>query len=249
VAREAARDEVAAYAAEAARRLHAILGDTLLAVYLTGSYALDDWEPATSDVDLLAISDGPIDDTAADAIVGALRPEALPSPGRELEFTLVTRQTASIPRRRPPLELNFDAAPERLRVHRARVRPDSHWLSLDAEVARRHGVAVLGPAAAELIAPQPDAWLREAQLAGLEWYARHEPGTHQQVLHACRAWAHGVDGQLLGKGRAAPWAIAHGGDRELIERALRIRRGAPPSPLPDEELRTLAERARLSLHG
>jgi predicted nucleotidyltransferase len=244
-----APDEVGAYGAEATRRLRTILASRLLGVYLGGGYALSDWEPATSDVDLLVVVDGRIADGDADAIIAALHFEALPAPGRRLELTVVTHEEIRVARRHPRLELNVDTGPGQLEVHRSTVRPDGHWLPLDLEVARRRGVPLLGPPPNELIAARPAAWLREAQLAALAWYARSEPNSHQRVLNACRAWAYAVEGQLLGKGAAAAWALARGADRALIEEALRIRRGAPPTPLPEREIRGLAERARNALEG
>lgn len=46
----------------------AILGDHLLGVYLRGSLALGDFDPQTSDVDLLCVVDQPLSDAAFDAL-------------------------------------------------------------------------------------------------------------------------------------------------------------------------------------
>ena len=49
-------DDVQAYAGEVARRVHEILGDRLVGVWLVGSAALGDLEPASSDVDIQAVA-------------------------------------------------------------------------------------------------------------------------------------------------------------------------------------------------
>jgi predicted nucleotidyltransferase len=119
--------EVVPYARQAAERARAILGDRLAAAYLTGGTALGDWEPATSDVDLLLLGAGSITDAQAEALVAELRVESLAPPARRLELTLVTRALAARPRRRPRLALNFDSGPDGLEVHRSVMRIDSHW--------------------------------------------------------------------------------------------------------------------------
>lgn len=51
------------------------------------------------------------------------------------------------------------------------------------------------------------------------------------VLNACRAWQYVDEGRLTSKDEGGEWALAHGGDRDVIEAAL-ARYRSEDQPLP-----------------
>ena len=69
-------------------RLRDHLGDRRVAVYLIGSIASGDYLPGRSDVDIMAVSGGPVSTSEKQDIVSALSHRELPCPARGLEFVL-----------------------------------------------------------------------------------------------------------------------------------------------------------------
>jgi hypothetical protein len=79
---------------ELTQRLATLLGERLLGVYAAGSFGLEDFDPARSDLDVFAVSRQPVSHEEKLAIVAQLRHEALACPARGLEFVLYPEETA-----------------------------------------------------------------------------------------------------------------------------------------------------------
>src|SRR5262245_22674529 len=89
---------VRAYADALAGVLRDALGSALVGAYLHGSAALGDYDPARSDIDILAVCAAPLDPGARARLAGALSRDALPCPASAgLEFSLVTHAAARDP--------------------------------------------------------------------------------------------------------------------------------------------------------
>lgn len=128
------------------------LGAAAVGVHTTGSLALDAFAPARSDTDVLVVaSDGtPASDvrTFADAVTHVL----LHCPVTGLELAVVQRSATSsvVPAAGYLMEVNtgpelpplLDFAPDR----------PAHWCLVDRAVCRQSGIALHGPAPADLIA-------------------------------------------------------------------------------------------------
>ena len=190
------------------------LGPALIGVYLHGSAALGDYDPARSDIDILAVCAAPLDPEARARLGVDLGREALPCPASAgLEFSLVTRAAAREPARAPAYELHGWDGCGHVRPATGRGDPD---LPLHFAVVRQVGLAVWGPPASGVVRDVPrDELIR---LAGdeLDWTVGNaSPST--QVLTACRAWALSVDGRFRSKRDAAEWALRHGGPAVVAE--------------------------------
>jgi predicted nucleotidyltransferase len=84
-----------AYVREVIERLRTALGDKLVGVYLHGSAVLGDFVPERSDVDIVAVSNGPLTDGDRNAVRARLSSESLPCSARELELHAVDRGSVS----------------------------------------------------------------------------------------------------------------------------------------------------------
>jgi hypothetical protein len=176
-------------------------------VYLHGSAALGDYDPARSDIDILAVCASPLDPGARARLGAGLGRDALPCPaGAGLEFSLVTQAAARDPARSPPYELHGWDEHGQLRPGDDRGDPD---LPLHFAVVRQIGLAVHGPPAAAIVRDVP----RDEQIGlvgdELEWTAGNA-GPSTQVLTACRAWALSADGRFRSKRAAAEWTLRRG---------------------------------------
>ena len=206
------------------------LGPALVGVYLHGSAALGDYDPARSDVDILAVCAAPLGATERARLGPALGRDALPCPaGSGLEFSLVTQAAARDPSRTPAFELHGWDGHGRVYPGDGRGDPD---LPLHYAVVRQTGIAIFGLPAADVLRDVPRAEQLGLVADELDWTVEHA-GPSTRVLTACRAWALAVDGRFRSKRDAAEWALEHGGPA-LVAEVLADHRAARESR-PDAE--------------
>ena len=72
-----------------------------------------------------------------------------------------------------PFELNLNTGPGDLRVDLAPQPGEEHWFAIDRSLLAGHGVALLGPPAAEVFASPPKEALLPVLAQGLRWYAEN----------------------------------------------------------------------------
>jgi hypothetical protein len=225
-----ARGAVDAYHAELVARLQALLGGELLGVYAGGSYALGDFDPGRSDLDVAAVCRSPLDRALKERIVATLAHEALPVPGRGLELVLYAEATVRVATAAAALELNLNTGrgvPPR--VDLSPVSVERHWFPLDRAILREHGIALLGPPAAEVFAALPRELLLPVVREALEWQLRAPAaGEADAVLTACRALRYVREGRWTSKGEAGRWALGHVADAALVAAAVAARGLATP---------------------
>lgn len=209
-------------------RIQAILGDRFQGMYLDGSLALGDYNPLSSDIDFVVVTDGDVPDDLFAALRDMhARFDASGSPwATEVEAFYVSQDAVR----------RYDPAHARCpRIERGESLVmqdlDSGWI-LHCHVLREHGIAVAGPDPRPLIdpvAPQEtrqavvsiaDSWL-EAALHDRNALRRRGPQTYM-VVTLCRMLYTLDSGAVASKPVAARWArqIAGGRWAALIDRAL-----------------------------
>jgi hypothetical protein len=199
---------------ELVRRL---LGRELLGLYLSGSSVLGDFEPATSDVDLIAITRDDPALATREAIIEAIA--GLRCPARGLEFVLYGRSAVAGPKPSLRWSINLNLGP---RLPRAvwwfdpEPKPE-YWVVLDLAMLRAHGRAIVGLPPAELVDPIDRAVVLAALAQALTWHADFDRGRPNRVLNACRAWRYLIEGDLVSKATAAEWAERRTGDLVIAE--------------------------------
>ena len=217
---------------EAAGLLGRLLGDELVAVWLTGSGALGGVAPALSDVDVVAVTatDPPTDRRRA--LAAALAELAMTWPLRGLELVLYARGALATPEPRPRFALNLNTGPRMpYRLSLDPAAEPAHWFLLDLAILRDHGRVLLGPPPRELIGPIPRRWLLDALRDSMAWHQASEPVLHQTVLNASRGWRFAAEGVWSSKGDAGAWAMARTRDPATVSTALAIRTGDAARPL------------------
>lgn len=209
--------------------LRALLGDRLVGLYLHGSLALGDFDPATSDVDLLVATR----DELLEADLAAVRTwheafDAGPSPwATEVEVSYLPVDAL---RRYDPARSYYahvGRGGEGLLIHRY----DSDWV-IQLHILREHSLAVLGPAPTALVDPVmvedrhaaaralARRWLPELLAAPTERF--HRGYQVFVVLSMCRILHTAATGDAASKRRAAAWALANVPERfyPVVEDAL-----------------------------
>lgn len=205
------RKQVGRYLSDAAARLRDVLGDGLIGVYVGGSYALDDYRPGRSDLDVAAVVEGTILLDLKRRIVASLRHESLPCPARGLElvvYRLATTRSGSAAR---DFELNLNTGSQMaLRVDLEPASGPSHWFPIDRSILAQAGVAIAGPPAGEIFAPIDRAVLLPVLAESIAWHRRNPGSRGDDVLNACRALRFAREGLWSSKTEAGRWAIEGG---------------------------------------
>lgn len=217
--------------------IQAALGPDLVGVYLRGSLALGDFDPVTSDIDFLVVTERPVTEGQFVALADLHRRLAtLPSPyAHHLEGSYIDR-----------------AALRRFGPHERRhpsVGPDwafdwgdhgEDWV-LERWIVRERGVTLLGPDSKSLMEPVTPQELKDAVRAQLRWWASL-PDAPDWLLRRsyqafavetmCRAHLTLRTGELPSKPRAAAWALGAlpGEWRPLVERSRTWRDDDTPDP-------------------
>lgn len=207
------------------------LGTNVVGLYLLGSLATGDYDPASSDIDCLAVTRERVDDGQFDALGrmhAALRGSGLPG-ATNIECAYIP--LANLRRYRAE-----DAHPWLgSDGHFAWETQNSDWI-IQRHIAREQAVIVSGPDLLELIDPvSPDA-LRSATASLLrEWWAwqiddhrnlRDDEYQAYAVLTMCRARYTLATGAIASKPAAARWlAIQEPRFAMLIDRAVAWRPG------------------------
>lgn len=194
--------------------LERVLGNNLVGVYLRGSLVTGDFDPLTSDVDVLVVTRCPVDGTTFDALA-ALHADldARPNPfaGRlEVAYLDSGAVWQFEPGQRHPTLGQGETL--------AWTEHGVNWI-LERWDIRRHGRALFGPDPRTLIEPVPAGALRGVVAARLqEWaaWARQPddpdwllPRKHKAyvVETICRALYTLARGEMASKPAAVTWAL------------------------------------------
>jgi predicted nucleotidyltransferase len=214
-------DTERAYLQEVTRRLRDVLGESLVGVYVGGSYALGGYEPGRSDLDVAAVVEDPLPESVIERVIGAVRHEALPGPARKLELVVYRLGHARATGVEAAFELNLNTGPEEFRADREPRAGEAHWFAIDRSILAGHGIALSGPPAAEVFAsPRRDDLV--PLLAGvLRWYLREDPESEDALLNAGRSLAFAREGLWRPKQAVREWArYQPGRNEEILERAI-----------------------------
>jgi hypothetical protein len=205
-----------------------ILAANLIGVYLRGSLATGDFDPETSDLDVLAVTERPVNDAEFAALAALHTRLAADNPwGKRLEMAYIDR--AALRRFAPDQRHVTLYQGEAL----TRATHGANWL-LERWTVREHGVALYGPAAKTLIDPITDDELRVAVRDRLpdwdDWANQPDdpdwlllPRSHKAYVVAsmCRALYTLACGGLPSKVSAVAWALENLPEpwRSLVERS------------------------------
>lgn len=211
--------EVWHYLREMTDRARRLLGRDLVGVYAAGSLALHAYQPGRSDIDVAIVCSGPLSRAAKQALVDALRHEALPCPARGLELVVYRAELAGAGTAEPGFEVELNSGPGMpFRVTWAgadRTPVDgTFWYAVDRSILAAAGRTVEGPPASAVFRSVPDGVLAALLAESLRWHLGLEedeagsregddrpgpPGTDDAVLNACRARQRIRTGEWVGK--------------------------------------------------
>lgn len=217
------------YLDELAHRIADLTGDELVGVYAGGSFALGDYQPGRSDLDVTAVVESRLSTHEKQALVAATGHEALPCPARGLELVVYRREVVEAPSSEPDFELNLNTGRSmRFRLDLETDTNEQHWFALDRAILAAAGVSLLGPPAQDVFAPIPREVALPLLRLSLQWYLRAEAPADDAVLNACRALLFAKEGTWASKPAAGAWAAPQVPDASVVADALAARASGPP---------------------
>jgi hypothetical protein len=219
-------EDVLGFGRDVAARLDALLGDEFVGAYFVGSLALGGYVVGESDIDIVGVTEDRVLDESKQSIADGLLDVTSACPARGLEFTLYRREVVSSPPAGADFEVNVNGGPRMpASVHLHASEEPWFWYVLDRAIAHRCGVAISGPAAAEVFADAPRRTLLDAMGASMRWHREHEKATLYSVLNASRAWRFAMEDVLGSKLDGAAWARERWPQPALIDAAVALRHG------------------------
>jgi predicted nucleotidyltransferase len=194
-------------------QMQTVLGSCLVGLYLHGSLACGDFNPQTSDIDFLVVTDGPLSIEVFHTLkeMHARLFESRLAWSQKLEGAYIPREDLGRydPSHAPIPWLGVDG-------HFALERLGSDWI-LQRWSLREKGIVVSGPALHDMIDPVSSDDLREAVLTSLrEWWSPPFPSPDRflsseyqayAVLTMCRSSYVLENGCVASKPQAARWAM------------------------------------------
>jgi hypothetical protein len=227
---------VTAYLAAVVDRLRSVLADTLIAVYPTGSLALDGYVPGRSDIDVMAVVERTPARPVLRTIAARLSQRELPCPATGLEFVLYPRAavTSGV---EAGYALDLNTGPELPpKIGLDPAGEPRFWYVIDRAICYQSDRTLFGPPPHAVLRPVPFGTLLpvviESVRAHADTFAEHGDNA---VLNACRALRFGAQRRWYAKPVAANWALDAVPDhRDLIETAMASHRAGranrPPVP-------------------
>lgn len=234
------------YLSELATRISRHVENARIAV--GGSAALGDLQPS-SDLDVLVFVSSPLTESLRENLAEELSHRALPCPAHGLDLGMY--RLDQLGRREPEFELGFATGRDwRDEIEMGGIYPGG---IVDIEIARRHGIALVGPSPTTYIPEVPVEWLREELAAVIPWHRRHlldafhDPTGANAVLNAARAWLFFSESRFASKSEGAGWAAHRSRYPELLREAAIIRSDGKRTNLPREDVLTFLDEAETEL--
>ena len=230
--------DVDAILAEVLAGVRRALGEAFVGMYLGGSLALRAFDPATSDVDFVVVTEGEVTEELEARLRAAhARITAGESPwAKKLEGRYVPRETLRL-RERSDQRCAYLGVGGGFSVGGY----SNDWI-VELHVVREHGIVVAGPEPKALIDPISPTEIRGACAAIMRDWAPLLTDTSRfdaeyqayTVLTMCRMRYTLEHGEIVSKPVAAEWAKGRLGTEwaPLIERAMAWRHGQAFDELP-----------------
>ena len=189
-------------------RIRHIFQESLVGLYLYGSLTTGDFDPESSDIDLLAAISSDVSDAEFQALRAMHREFARENPGWEDRVEVGYLSVAALRTfrsERSPIAIISPGEPFHM------TEAGSEWL-MNWYVVREKGVALFGPPAEALIAPitweEYEGCIRDY---AVEWGVRirdvpDRKGQAYAILTMCRALHLHRTGETASKRQAALWA-------------------------------------------
>ena len=194
-----------------AGRYKAILGENLVGIYVHGSLAFGCYNPKSSDIDFLAVTEAEPALAQKEDMIRLLLELTPCAPKKGFEMSGVLLQDCCVFRYPTPYWLHYSKAYharclEDLSAHCRSVRGTDPDLAAHFTVVRQVGYPVYGPPAEQVFAPVPrEAYLDSLRLDIEDAAKQMEREPVYITLNLCRVAAYLEGGGVLSKAQGTEW--------------------------------------------
>lgn len=213
--------------------------DGYVATVLVGSLASNDFEPASSDLDLISLFRSPLSRKTKERLISGLTHRAIPCPAHGLDLVAYVQAETVEPSSGLTYEFSLWSGLT-LQDDLSFGGPYPGGL-IDLAAARHFGSVLEGGPTGSLIGPVDADLLRVELRRSLDWHLHrihdpfHDPLGANAVLNACRAVHFLRWGNLVSKTRGAA-GFRRGPHADLVRAALAARRSPAAVPLPRDRV-------------
>ena len=239
------------YLQELLMKLEQTLKEELFGVHLSGSIALGDYRPEGSDIDVLVVSKGMLNDDHRRQLVKRLSHETFNCPALGLDLCVVHVDSVTSTLHSGTYEFAISTGKQwELKIENG---GEEKELLLDFAICRRFGRALSGPYPTELFAEVPRKVLLEIMADIIKWHRSHllhpfhDPLGHFAVLNACRAWKYGETQELCSKTAGGQWVLTFEPENGVVTEALAVRREGRKTELQEGEINSFLQRVSSAL--
>jgi streptomycin 3"-adenylyltransferase len=220
---------------ELQRGLLDLLGESLVGVYLHGSLAMGCFNPARSDLDLLAVTEHPMSAETKRNIAELLL--RVSSQHRPIEISFLSERDLHPWRYPTPFDFHYGEAhraelERELQSERWRTwndhRPTDPDLAAHITVTRERGIRLHGCHILEVFPEVPRADYLESIVQDFHWAKeRLSENPVYFILNACRVLAYLEENRITSKAQAGDWAASALPERlcQIVTTALEVYRG------------------------
>ncbi len=216
--------------------------EPLIAAWVVGSLATDDFAAARSDVDLVIVVPAGLPQRTKEDLARALDHRRLACPAHGLDLIIYRKGVLDRVTRTPEFEFSISTGSQ-WETDVSHGGPYAGGL-VDLAISRRMGRSLQGPHPRDLVGKIPEPWVLEELLASLRWHLDkvhdpfHDPYGSNAVLNACRALHYLVEGAFVSKSAGAQWFLSHRA-APVVAAALECRSGPSAVRLDRTEVLTL----------
>lgn len=221
--------EIRDYLLAATQSISHVLNEKLLGLYLCGSLVQNDFKTHRSDIDVLGVVSGELDEATRAHLASVLSFETNPVPANGLEVVLFSARAARSPRLDFPFEFALSTG---VGLGTESEPPGTaNDMLIDIIHCREAGFTLAGPPAREVFGPVHQSMLLRALVEELQWHMQEvnrnfdEMTIVNAVLNAARSLHAAETGQILSKSEGGRWWLQRYPSDKLVAEALAARKG------------------------
>jgi hypothetical protein len=189
-----------------------ILSSNFIGAYSVGSYALGGYEEGLSDLDVLIISETPLETKTKQQIVSETSHRKLECPAQKLELVVYSQEHLN--NTDSHFEINFNTG-KTLSVDHICFdykREPPHWFLIDKAIAYYHARVIQGQDPKQVFEKVPRDAVSKAVIECLTWHQSNESIAGERNIkgNAARAWMWTEENMWTTKSQAVKWCEERG---------------------------------------
>jgi hypothetical protein len=240
------------YLKELTVKVHSVLKEKLISVYVIGSASFEDYIENKSDVDVFGITSTSLTNIEKEKLGEMLDHSNFPCPAKGLDIVFMTKQHVEDILPEPVYEFWFSTGAE---------WPQESWeagssteMIVFIELCKQHGIQIYGEESSIQLGKTDKKLILNSFKEILLWHKRyilnsyHDPNGQNSVLNACRILKYLETNKFYSKTGGGKEFLRDEPTNLTVQKALRLRRKDNSELITREEILMLIERVERKLN-